>query len=258
MSYGTKSAMESCTGEESTQGERSYPSTIWSEVGRAGRLDEDASLEALSGLLEKYYRPLKRHLQLAFQAEPDVAAEWLHEFVHRKMLLGNLLRRASRNKGRFRTFLLNALDNFVRSEKRRENAQKRKPAQGVVSLQDLPSGWEIPAPSTHLQEFSREWAREVVGQTLAKMESECLGKGEARRWKVFKKRLLEPALEDVEPVPYEKLVTEFQFESPAEASNCLITARRQFRRLLREVVAEYVGGEDIESELRRLQRSLAP
>jgi hypothetical protein len=247
--------MESSLETELPRAEGMYPSTMWTEVGLAGRFDDERSLAALTSLLEKYYRPLQKHLQVKFQVEPDTAAEWLHGFYLQKIRLGNLLLVASRNKGRFRTFVLSALDRFVISEKRRNNAQKRLP-RSLISIEDLPPGSD-PSVFDDDHESSAEWGKEVVSKTLAKMKAECAAKGESRRWELFKSRLLEPVLNRSKPPPYETLQAQYGFESPAEASNCVITARRQFARLLREVIAEYVGEEEVESEVRDLQRSLA-
>src|SRR5271165_5309360 len=87
-----------------------YPSTIWSEVERA-----EQSTLALEGLLKKYYRPLQAHLEFKFRVDQEQSADWLQEFIRQKVLLGNVLTKVSRSRGRFRTFLLNALDNFVLS-----------------------------------------------------------------------------------------------------------------------------------------------
>ena len=102
-----------------------------------------------------------------------------------------------------------------------------------------------------------EWARTVLAQTVARMEAACQAKGCLDRWAVFKARLLDPMLDGAETPTYEELVARLGFRSPAEASNALITAKRQFDRLLHEVVAEYAGPDaDVEAELRELHRAL--
>jgi RNA polymerase sigma-70 factor (ECF subfamily) len=209
-------------------------------------------------LLEKYSHPLKAHLGFKFRVDEERAADWLHGFIERKVLLGELLCKASRDRGRFRTFLLNALDNFVFSELRKEHAQKRQPQNGMVSIEDLPPGVDAGWATHSADGFALEWARDVVADTLQRMEAECRAKSCPERWGVFKARLLDPALDGAHAPRYEELVLQFGFRSPAEASNALITGRRQFSRLLREVVAEYAGaGADVEAELRDLMRALS-
>lgn len=229
-----------------------YPTTIWSEVKRA----EDSTL-ALERLLKQYYRPLHAHLQFKFQVDEGRASDWLQEFIRQKVLLDALLAKASKARGRFRTFLLNAIDNFVISELRRQNAQIRRPAGGHVSFEELTSNERVDLPGPGGQQFDAEWARTVLTETVARLETECRTKGRLDRWEVFKTRLLEPLFDGAEAPGYEDLVTKLGFRSPAEASNALVTAKRMFDRLLREVISEYAGeGADLDAELRELKRAL--
>jgi hypothetical protein len=86
-----------------------------------------------------------------------------------------------------------------------------------------------------------------VTETVARMQAECQAKGRLDRWGVFKARLLDPILDGTRAPSYEELIARLGFRSPAEASNALITARRQFDRLLREIVAEYAGSSVLET-----------
>ena len=80
--------------------------------------------------------------------------------------------------------------------------------------------------------------------------------GESQR--VFDGRVLQPTLHDEPPVPYNVLVKELGFVSPAQASNALITANRTFARVLRSVIGDYEADPaDVEAELDDLRRILA-
>ena len=105
--------------------------------------------------------------------------------------------------------------------------------------------------------FVEGWAQTVVDETLRRLEAECQANGSVARWEVFRLRELGPKLDGVAPPPYEELVGRLGFRSPAEASNALITAKRAFARLFREVVSEYTGaGADVEEEIRELRLEL--
>jgi hypothetical protein len=236
-----------------------YPTTIWTEIGRAGQPSGAGdSIAALERLLQKYYRPLQTHLAGHFRVDEDQAADWLQEFICRKVLLGELLAAASRDRGRFRTFLLNALDNFVVSELRRQNAQIRCPTGGLVSI-DEAGAVEVPTPqSPKPVNGDLEWGRTVLSEVFTRMEAECRTKERSDRWGVFKARLLDPMLDGAETPSYDDLVARFGFRSPAEASNALITAKRQFDRILHEVVGEYAGkGADLEAAIVELRCALS-
>jgi len=238
-----------------SSGGPAYPSTLWSEVERARSADDQAAAEALDSLLKRYYRPLHSHLVAKFRATEEQAADWLQSFVWKKILLDKLIARADRSRGKFRTFLLNAVDNFVISERRKENAQTRMPAEGLASIEEL-SGQELSALNQEPDSsFDFDWAVEVLDETLRRMKAACSDCPE--RWAVFKLRLLDPILDQADCPPYQELLKQFDFESPSEASNVLITAKRMFQRCLREVVAEYVGdGPEIDLEIEALIAAL--
>jgi len=239
-----------------SDGQRVFPTTDWAQVKGVAQADPDLALRALEGVLQRYYRPLQAHLCAKFQASEDQAADWLQEFIHRKVLLAELLHRASRERGKFRTFLLFALDRFVISELRRANAQSRMPEHGIESLEEL-SGEVAAVAAADIAAMTPNWARAVIEQTLRRMEDECAQHGYGSRWSVFKARLLDPLFEGAESLPYEELIQRLDFRSPAEAANALLTAKRMFHRLLREVVAEYAGeGADVEAEIRELRLEL--
>ncbi len=216
-----------------------FPLTSWQAVARAVEADEARALPALNALVERYWHPLEAHLRRKFRAPPEQAEDWLQSFLHEKVVCGRLIAHARQGKGRFRTFLLNTLDNFVVSDLRKANALRRHPAEGTVPLDEL--GDDVLAAASPLEQdaFDLDWARVVIATALGRMESECRTKDQTRRWKVFQARLLGPVLADAPEVPYATLVERFGFRSPAETSNTLTTAIRMFRRILGEVVQEY-------------------
>src|ERR1035441_10011935 len=94
------------------------------------------------------------------------------------------------------------------------------------------------------------------------MEADCKspGKDQPRRthiWEVFRLRLLQPALEDAQPVGYDQLVKQFGIVSPADAQNMLATAKRIFTRHLNAVIGEYEKeGAAVKAEIEELTRFL--
>ena len=82
--------------------------------------------------------------------------------------------------------------------------------------------------------------------------------GREQMWGVFEARVLGPTLEQREPISYAELVDRFKLESPAQASNLLVSGKRMFIRALHSVVAEYgASEEDVEQEIADLQTILA-
>ena len=231
-----------------------FPTTHWSLIGRASQDDPTLRRAALGELLTRYLPALKAHLLFRKQIAPERVDDVLQDFITGKILEQNLLPRVVRGKGKFRTWLLTALDRFVVSEHRYRTAAKRCPTGSIC----IDAADHLAAPATPSDAFDHAWAREVLAETLQRMQAECTAAERPELWGVFECRVLAPTVGDTPPLPYEELVERFGLASPAQASNVLITAKRMFVRHLRAVVGEYAPGrEAVDEEIRDLQRILA-
>jgi len=243
--------------EGSPRGLAALPPTRWTMVARAGnRAGETwvADLETITLL----YRPvLVGHLIFHLRISPDQAEDLVQTFLLEKLMEQNVLRQASPTKGRFRSFVLKVFSNFVMSQLRQQQAAKRRPSSpDAARLDDLP---ELPSGEAGLSDsFDALWARQVLARTVERMRDECRAKARPALWGVLEARIIGPIFNDAPLLPYEELVAQFGLRSPSEASNLLITAKRMFMRVLREVVRETVADErDVESEIRELKRVLS-
>jgi RNA polymerase sigma-70 factor (ECF subfamily) len=214
--------------------------------------------EALGVLLQRYLPALRAHLVLHRRIAPDLADDLLQSFVSRKVLEQRLIARSDRSRGRFRSFLLKALDHYVIDQVRRNKSRggALAPAQlDELAELDLADDDAEAQPS---QAFDRAWAKEIVAEALRRMRVECERTGRADLWGVFEHRVLAPSLHGAEPVPYERLVQTFKLDSHAQASNVLMTAKRTFARTLRSVIAESAEDDaEIEQDLKDLKQILA-
>ena len=105
------------------------------------------------------------------------------------------------------------------------------------------------------QGFDIEWARQVVHEALDRMKRHCHTLGRHDLWEIFDFRVLKPNLEGNAAPSYAALMRQFSFETPTQASNAVITAKRMFVRSLRGVIAEYEPDEErIEAEIMDLRR----
>ena len=80
--------------------------------------------------MRQYLPALKAHLLFKRTVPRDRVEDILQGFVVDKVVEHHLLSRATRKKGKFRTFLLTVLDRYVIDQQRRENAQRRRPDRG--------------------------------------------------------------------------------------------------------------------------------
>lgn len=233
-----------------------FPTTHWSAVYRAGDGVPDARQRALEQLLRRYLPALKAYLVKSKRLSAEEAEDLLQDFVLEKVVQGQLIAHADERRGRFRTFLLSVLDNYLVSQLRKRHAKRRSPEGG---LQPLPEGAGIPGgghdPATA---YTLAWARQVLTEAMRRMEQTCREDGRLDLWEVFAARVIEPLLHHAEPLPYDQLVKRFGLASPLQAANLLVTAKRLFTRALRSVVAEYARDqEEVDEEIRELRAILA-
>jgi hypothetical protein len=213
--------------------------------------DEAAAQEALERILNIYYPVLLQYLQARLRVDKSQAEEWLHSFVWKKALLRGLMQKARPARGRFRGFLARSLHNFIKDE-------LKKPRAREVSL-DL-----IQEENQALEVFcggdgalDRAWGCRVLENAITRMRLACQENGRHRVWEVFERRLLQPILEGKPPVPYQQLCLQLGFNDPIEAGNALVTAKRMFARMLREVIREYASSEEeVETEIQELMAAL--
>ena len=234
---------------------RPFPVTRWSLVVRAADTDAAIKRIALTELLEKYLPALRSYLILSKHLDGDRADDMVQSFLASKVLDQDLIERADQRRGKFRTYLLTALDRFLVNQHRFDRAQKRSP-KGSASMDesDELAGEE----SEPIENFEVAWARQVLDRAIGQMQQECHGTGRDDLWLVFDARVLSPTLGNNPLVSYDELVRRAGFSSPVRAANALVTAKRMFIRNLRAVIGEYEADEsEIDEEINDLHAILA-
>lgn len=237
---------------------RQFETTHWSLVVRAGHegRSEESQRNALADLVRRYLPALRAHLIYRRRLGADAADEMLQAFVADKVLEQGLVGEARQQLGRFRVFLLAALDRFIVSQIRKQQAKKRFGAGSIPIDERFDIADEsAPAPDGRIDIV---WARQLLNQVLCRMRRECEASGRDDVWGVFEARLLDPILHQADPPGYEVLVARFKLASPAQASNVLMTGKRMFARSLRALIGEYERDEEqIEAEISELMAVLA-
>jgi DNA-directed RNA polymerase specialized sigma24 family protein len=232
-----------------------FPTTRWSLVVSAGAADARVRLQALGTLLNDYLVPLRHYLVRRRRLSPHDADDLLQSFLSEKVLRDELVPRARRSRGRFRTFILSALNQFLAGHARHAGRKKRR-FFGGASLASLPEPQDFSADP--VEAFEVTWARGVLDLAVARMHAECGTTGRQDLWVVFDSRVLGPTLEDREPVSYEALAGALSLGSAADVYPLLTTAKRMFARNFRAVVREYTCDPgEVDEEVADLRAALA-
>jgi DNA-directed RNA polymerase specialized sigma24 family protein len=233
-----------------------FPITEWGVVAGADHARTTTRRRTLDAIVRQYAPALRAYLVARRGVTPDAADDLLQGFLAAKVLEQEIVRRAAPERGRFRAFLVTALDRYALDEFDKAAAAKRSPARAPAPLHAVA---EPQHPGRRVADvFDVEWARQVVGLAVEHVRAECEAGGRDVVWGVFEARVLAPTLDGVDPPPYEELVARFGLASVEQAANVLTTGKRMFARTLRAVVAEYADDEeDAEEEVRRLKRILA-
>src|SRR5713226_8936320 len=122
---------------------RGFSTTRWSLILSAAgsNVDEQKAREALAELCRTYWRPV--FLFVSRQGYPMEEAQDLTQDFFAMILQSNWLRQADEHRGRFRSFLLKSLQNFLSHADERSRAIKRGGRVEFVSWDE----WMAEAPS---------------------------------------------------------------------------------------------------------------
>lgn len=160
-----------------------FPTTQWSVVLQAGAESESKARHALGTLCRHYWYPLYAFVRRQGRSHHE-AEDCTQEFLAR--LLANAgVALARPERGRFRTFLLTALRNFLTDEWHRSMAAKRGGGKIIRSL-DLEKADErfshepVDPGLTPEQAFDCSWAADLLDAAVAELQNEYQksGRGE--------------------------------------------------------------------------------
>src|ERR1043166_1478947 len=116
-----------------------FATTHWSVVVSAGRSGAPRARHALERLCQTYWYPLYAYVRRRGYSAHD--AQDLTQGFFTRLLEGGSLAAADPARGRFRSFMLTALNHFLMQEWEKARAQRRGRGREVLSL-DLAGGGE--------------------------------------------------------------------------------------------------------------------
>jgi RNA polymerase sigma-70 factor (ECF subfamily) len=231
-----------------------FASTHWSVVLAARESDAPSAAEALEKLCRAYWPPLYAFIRREGYAEAE-AKDLTQEFFLR-LIDREFLRRLRHQQGKFRSFLLTFLKNFLLEQRGKSKAQKRGGGKVIVSLDQLAEeGSYLHEPVDHFspdQVFERRWAQTIFQVALNRLREEYLAAGKAELFDVLKDfQPRESGGESYADIGARFGMTEAAVKSVAQRM------RARHRELLRREIANTVTRPDeIDEEIRHLREVL--
>ncbi|MGA3265941.1 MAG: sigma-70 family RNA polymerase sigma factor [Verrucomicrobiota bacterium] len=232
-------------------GAGNFTATNWSMVLEAGRGDGPRAADALERLCRIYWYPIYAFIRR--RGADRFHAEDLTQSFFALLLAKEMLKKVERQKGKFRSFLLAGVTNFMANEWDKQQTQKRGGGRQIISLDETTAAEELyqhepvePYPPEKL--FDRSWAFTLLDRVLARLKQEYAAADKATFFAT-----LEPYLtREMTPGSYGVPVAELHLSEGA-VKVALHRLRRRFGELLRTEIAQTVSRpEEVDEEIRCL------
>lgn len=145
-----------------------FKTTRWSLI------QSSRNLKSLESIVFIYWKPVYFFVrQKGFDNETakDITQEFFSALIER-----DILSRADRSRGRFRTFLLAALSNFMKDWSKASGRQKRGGGKSIVSLDfargEREFGLEVARGESPQTVLNRAWARALWERSMGELKGD--------------------------------------------------------------------------------------
>jgi RNA polymerase sigma factor (sigma-70 family) len=232
-----------------------FPNTRWSIVQKASASQPSAETHrALEDICKGYWLPIYAFIRRT-GLRPADAEELTQEFLMR-MVEGDYLSKAERERGKLRSFLLACVKHFLSSQRRSNNRLKRGGGQAPISIDQAVAehgyAFDPVDDLTPDAVFERRWAMSLMNQVM-----ESLG----QQMELEGKRPLFDALLpfthlEAAPTSIAEVAAKLGMNEAA-VKMAISRLRQRLRDRLRKAVTETLApGEDLEAEMLHLRSLL--
>ena len=234
----------------------SFNTTHWTIVLACRDQDDSSAAEqALANLYQTYWYPLYAYIRRCGYSEHDAEdlVQGFYAHIHEK----HALAKADRQRGKFRTFLLSSLQNFLANENERSRAQKRGGGRELIRLdaEDAKERYQLEQVHSVTPEkiFEMRWAHALLDQTLAGLRADFAARGKQRLFEGLQTFLTADSGE----TSYQKAADNLGLPLSAVKTS-VHRMRLDYRTRLREEIGRTVScPEEIDEELLYLRKVLA-
>jgi DNA-directed RNA polymerase specialized sigma24 family protein len=217
---------------------------------RARDSEENQALSAMEQLCLAYWKPLYTLARCSGLTAPD--AEDAVQGFFAQLIAREGLRHVHRAKGRFRSFMLASLRNFMADERDRACAAKRGGGSELLSLDfavaEKAFESQFATGESPERVFDRAWAMAVLERAQNHLRTECHAAG---------KGALHAALgPESEEQSHAAVASQLGLTESAVKTSAF-RLRRRYRELIREEISQTVSNEsELRSEVDELMRAV--
>ena len=237
-------------------GAESFHTTHWTIVMRAVQSQAPGGQSALAVLCRLYWYPLYVVARLSGHSPEDAQDLIQGFFLH--LLEYRVLTGVDRLKGKFRSFLLVSLQDYLSNELNRARWLKRGGNEEFVHLdaEDAEERYRLEPVEFLTAEkiFDARWAMTVLGEAMNQLRQEYATQGKASTFETLK-AFLDP-INSIAPVSYEEVGHQLHV-SIARVKTLIHRLRKEYTAFLREEVGRTVcDPAEIDGEIHALCEAL--
>jgi RNA polymerase sigma factor (sigma-70 family) len=237
-------------------GANRFHTTRWSVVLLSAQSQSSECKQAFAELCKLYWYPLYgfvRHRGYSAEDSQDlVQGFFLHLIEHKT------LKRIDRSKGKFRSFLLASLQNYLSNEAERAGCLRRGGGAEIVSLDieraEARYNVELIETLTPEKIFDARWAMALLGEAMNRLSREYLAQGKTATFEALN-AFLDP-INSKELPTYEDVGDRLKI-SVGSVKTLIHRLRKQYTAFVRVEIGRTVADSaDVDAEIHQLCEAL--
>lgn len=233
-----------------------FTDTPWTLIGALRDGDDATRRNAMDTLVGLYWPAVYGYLRRRGE-DRDRAMESAQAFFADVVMGRSLFTKADPTRGRLRTLVLTALQNFRRDAARARAREPQMPETAKDEIDRIEQSLHALGNSGPETEFHRQWAAAVLNEAVRRCREHFVRAGKLGHWDLFEARELAPLTGSIAPRSLADLAVELGYRSAPDAAAAIQTVKKRLLALLEEVICETVGSEDEgEEELRWIKASM--
>ena len=228
--------------------ENQFQTTRWSRILGARTKNEIVQRMILNNLIETYWKPVYCYLR-SKGFDNDAAKDITQDFFSEIILGRDFIQQADQSKGKFRNFLLVALERYVVSTLRYEGRIKRGGRANVIHMEgpDLANLDIHESSQDPNHAFCYAWVSVLLDQVLQEIKEEYCSTQRTWYWEVFYMRVLAPIFKNTTAPSYKEICETHNLADESKVANIVTTVKRRFRSVLKRNLRD-LAGSDAEAE----------